>query len=163
MADLKDILPGLREKHGNQSQVARRLGIRSQLLGQYEKGKRNPKADFYKKWKNEFGEDLEALIDEANASRGTLNHTSVDKPGDNSKKNNGLPLEEIKRIIEGETDYYVIPKSILEGNYRIVAIEQIQKDEKELSDRQEQIMKLTEIIRGMALGGLGAKSIKEAK
>lgn len=160
MPALKDILPGLRQKHGNKSVVARILGIRSQVLGAYEKGRRNPKLPFYKKWKEAFGDDLQALMDETNDSRETNKHTQVKKTGDNSKNGSGLPLEEIKRIIERETDYYVIPKSILEGNYRIVPIEQIQKDEKELTERREQIRELTDIIRGMALG---AKNVQEAK
>jgi transcriptional regulator with XRE-family HTH domain len=43
------------------------MGISSQLLGQYESGKRIPKTQFFLKWKSVFGDDLLKEI-EANAS-----------------------------------------------------------------------------------------------
>ncbi len=43
--------------------MSRRLGISSQLLGQYEKGEKNPKGQFFLKWKQVFGEDLLKLIE----------------------------------------------------------------------------------------------------
>jgi transcriptional regulator with XRE-family HTH domain len=46
------------QRHGKKSEVARQLGISSQLLGQYISGKHKPKADFYLKWKEVFKEDL---------------------------------------------------------------------------------------------------------
>lgn len=49
------------------AELARVLEISSQLLGQYEKGLRKPKLDFYKKFKDKFGVDL--LTIETNASQ----------------------------------------------------------------------------------------------
>jgi transcriptional regulator with XRE-family HTH domain len=43
---------------GNTSEIARLLGVSSQLLGQYARGRHKPKPDFYLKWKEVFGEDL---------------------------------------------------------------------------------------------------------
>lgn len=54
----------------NKSQMAERLGISSQLLGQYEQGKRTPKTSFFLKWKEVFKEDLLKDV-EANVSRET--------------------------------------------------------------------------------------------
>lgn len=62
-----------REKRGlNKSQAARKLGVSSQLLGQYESGARLPKTNFFLKWKQVFGEDLLKQI-ETNVSHETQN------------------------------------------------------------------------------------------
>lgn len=45
-------------KDKSKSAVARKLGISSQLLGQYMSGRQMPKAEFFMKWKLVFGEDL---------------------------------------------------------------------------------------------------------
>lgn len=59
-AILKKLVP---EKGDSNAAVGRRLGISGQLLGQYIGGKKKPKADFYIKWKSEFGEDLMKLLE----------------------------------------------------------------------------------------------------
>lgn len=57
---VKDIIAAAIERHGgNKSEIARKLHISSQLLGQYEAGRQKPKPDFYVKWKKTFGEDLQ--------------------------------------------------------------------------------------------------------
>lgn len=75
---LKELVP---KKGKSNAAVGARLGISGQLLGQYISGGRNPKADFYVKWKKEFGEDLLAMI-EANVSRDTF--SSVETNGSNN-------------------------------------------------------------------------------
>lgn len=58
------VLKYLVPKRGKtKSEVARTLGISSQLLGQYMDGRQKPKADFYVKWKNAFKEDLLKLVE----------------------------------------------------------------------------------------------------
>lgn len=48
-----------REQKGwSKSEIARQLGISSQLYGHYEDQKRTPKGDFFLKWREVFGEDL---------------------------------------------------------------------------------------------------------
>jgi predicted transcriptional regulator len=51
------------KKGKSKSEVARKLGISSQLLGQYMDGRQKPKADFYLKWKSVFGEDLMKYVE----------------------------------------------------------------------------------------------------
>lgn len=109
MPELKDILPGLRAKHGSQTDVAKELGIRSQLLGQYENGKRNPKHAFYKKWKELYNEDLEAMTDEANDSRETKKPTREQKGPTIKEKPLGDP-EVYRTIVEGKTEYLLVPR-----------------------------------------------------
>lgn len=64
---LKELIP-LRGK--NSAEVARKLGISSQLLGQYLNERHKPKQDFYNKWKEVYGDDLLSLV-ETNVSRET--------------------------------------------------------------------------------------------
>lgn len=113
MTLLKDILPGIRAAHGTQVDVAKKIGIKSQLLGQYENGKRNPKVNFYNKWKDVFGEDLQAMIREANVSHETKNHTQVDKRSDNKENSPKGDSEIYRTIVEGKTEYVLVKRSIL--------------------------------------------------
>jgi transcriptional regulator with XRE-family HTH domain len=53
----------VKKKGKTKSEVADKLGISSQLLGQYTNGRQKPKPDFYIKWKNAFGEDILTLIE----------------------------------------------------------------------------------------------------
>lgn len=125
---LKDILPGIRAKHGNKSKVAGLIGIKPQQLGQYETGKRNPKAPFYKKWKEVFNEDLESLLNEANASRETKNLTPVPKANDNKEMDNPEQRENIYRtIVEGHTEYLLIPRSVM-SEVQLISTKQLEKD-----------------------------------
>lgn len=69
------------DKRGkSQSEVARRLGISSQLLGQYISGRHKPKADFYTSWKKVFGDDLLKEI-EGNVSSDPLSIEAKPEPG----------------------------------------------------------------------------------
>lgn len=43
---------------GNKSEIGRKIGVSSQLLGQYEKGQKEPKIGFFARWRKEYGEDL---------------------------------------------------------------------------------------------------------
>jgi transcriptional regulator with XRE-family HTH domain len=53
---------------GNQSAIARQLGIPSQRLSQYINGRQKPKVEFYDKWQEVFGEDLRAPKPETNVT-----------------------------------------------------------------------------------------------
>lgn len=144
MAELKDLLKKLRPRHGTQVEVARKLGIKSQQLSQYEGGTRNPKLAFYRKWKNVFGEDLQAILDETNASHGIENHTQVDKPSDNTEKPLGEDLSGILEKVESSKDYFVIPKSVLRENYRLVALEQFQMEKEKLEKERAEMKERAE-------------------
>jgi transcriptional regulator with XRE-family HTH domain len=64
LRQLSDILGELVPKKGkSKSDVARKLNISSQLLGQYMAGGRKPGGEFYLKWRQVFGEDLLQLIE----------------------------------------------------------------------------------------------------
>lgn len=46
----------------NQEELAEKLGVKQGLLSQYKNGSRNPKVDFYNKWKEIFREDINDII-----------------------------------------------------------------------------------------------------
>lgn len=59
MSQVSEIIKSkIAQRGGNKSEIARQLGVSSQLLGQYERGRHKPKPEFYIKWKEVFGEDL---------------------------------------------------------------------------------------------------------
>lgn len=58
----KAIMAKRSELNLTQQEIADKLGISQSLLGQYEKGKRNPKVDFYNKWHSIFGENINANV-----------------------------------------------------------------------------------------------------
>jgi len=63
---LADLVP---KRGSSNADVGRQLGkVSGQLIGQYIAGRQKPKADFFKKWKTAFNEDLEAMI-ETNVSQ----------------------------------------------------------------------------------------------
>lgn len=74
MDQLRDIIKAKRvELDVNKSEMGRRLGISSQLYGQYERGERSPGATFFVRWKEAFGEDLTEHI-EATVSLSDVQH-----------------------------------------------------------------------------------------
>lgn len=111
--------------------LGKRLGTYSgQLIGQYVSGRHKPKADFYEAWKKAFGEDLY----ETNVSHETSDNQPINKMND--------PEEVYKNIVEGNTEYILIPRTVLQEKYRLVAIEQIQKDQAFLQGQFETITRL---------------------
>lgn len=65
-------------------------------------------------------------------------HTSVDKASDNNGKMEN-PEEVYRNIVEGNTEYILIPRSVLNEKYRLVAIEQIEKDKTQAEKQSKQI------------------------
>jgi transcriptional regulator with XRE-family HTH domain len=139
---LKEILPRIRMKHGTQVDVAEKLGIKSQLLGQYEKGKRNPKLAFYQKWKAVFGEDLQALT-EANVSFETKKGTYVETPSNKKEMEN--PEEVYRTIVEGNTEYVLIPRKVLDRT-QLVSADELDRKNNQIDFYQKQIGRLLETL-----------------
>lgn len=50
-------------KGGNKSEIGRKLGISSQLLGQYEQGRQKPKSSFFTKWEKVYGENISHIFE----------------------------------------------------------------------------------------------------
>lgn len=80
--------------------------------------------------------------------------TSVQERSDNTGKQqlDFSPEDVYRKIIEGGTEYLLVPKTAFEGHYRFVPIEQIQAQTRELERRDHQIEGLYEIIKLIASG-----------
>lgn len=77
MPAISEVLTGLIAKYGgNKAAIARKLGqnLSPQRLGQYARGKVSPKIDFYKRWKEVYGDDLEVLT--GNKNETIVSHTA---------------------------------------------------------------------------------------
>lgn len=120
MAQFKSVIDDLVRKYGGKNTViAKKLSekaakpISPQRIGQYRKGIKSPKPDFFILWEEVFGDRIMDLIEnkETNVSRGAI------------KK--GLPFNEEREILIrnidriGETNEYLLNRiKELEGNAR---------------------------------------------
>jgi hypothetical protein len=77
--------------------------------------------------------------------------TPVQEAG-NNKENRG---EVYRNIVEGNTEYLLIPRSVFADKYRLVAVEKIDQEKEELREKNKQIRDLNDIIKGMVLGTNG--------
>lgn len=134
MKKISDILKELVPKKGKSNvEVAGKLGISSQLLGQYIGERQKPKPEFYKKWKDTFGEDLLKLT-ETNVSR----ETAMDDP---------LPLGDLVVTLG---DYFQLLKSQRDSYERIIesGLVKLQNDVTQASvDNQGRASAILEEIR----------------
>lgn len=105
------------------SEIARQLGhgITSQRLGQYANGISKPKVDFYDRWKEVFGEDLKELVEsgfEKNVSHETQN--------EKNPAQSEVPESIYRDLVEGNSEYKLVPKTILQEEYRIMLLSEIE-------------------------------------
>lgn len=116
------------------SEVARRLGISSQLLGQYMKGRHEPKLSFYEAWAREFGEDITSL-----AERNVSHETSTEENVQGEENLSGLLVQLMKmqnRLLETQNKILEETKDLVSS--KIVVIEQSLNT---ISSRQDEIIK----------------------
>lgn len=134
-----------RESKGlTKTEMAKMLGISSQLLGQYEQGRQSPKVGFYIKWKQVFGEDLV----ETNVSRETGDDKYVRLLQDNDQYFKGL----IKSNLETAT---FVQATILA---HLKAMVQFDADAKSAGDKRKRERVLSAWNRRIAEGlGLTAQ------
>jgi transcriptional regulator with XRE-family HTH domain len=97
------------DKGKSAAEVARKLNISSQLLGQYMNGRHKPKLDFYIKWKEVFNEDLLQVV-ETNVSHET--NAEDNRPPDPSR-------ERLERTLENMSEDKIRSTAIME---RLVAL-----------------------------------------
>jgi hypothetical protein len=90
---------------------------------------------------------------------------------DPHKHRNGQDDDLYKRIVEGGTEYLLVPRTAFEGNYRFIPIEEIEmhareleRKEAELIRKDSQIQGLHELFKMIASGlTLDLAKIQEAK
>jgi transcriptional regulator with XRE-family HTH domain len=129
----KAVISGLLKADGREiTQIANDLGITKQRLGNYKDGHRFPDAEFIQLWQKKFGENIMALIEKekdqsTNVSRETKKLTPVDKANDNKEKGHDSRIEVYRTIVEGHTEYVLIPRIVL-NDTQLVSVKQIEKD-----------------------------------
>jgi hypothetical protein len=79
------------------------------------------------------------------------NNTSVQNGSDNKGKSSG-EADLYKKIVEGGTEYLLVPRTAFEGHHRFTSIEQINAQTQELKDKQDTIVSLTAIINDLLSG-----------
>lgn len=171
MRPLKEVIKELRQKHGNKSQVAKEIGISSQLLGQYEAGRHEPKVDFFEKWIEVYNEDIRTIQkqpkSEANVSHETKNGTQVHKRSDNKEnagKDTGQIYQELyEKFLGDNSEYLVIHRDVLK-DHRLIPVDRLAEDKtrlandqtlleqrnREIEQRSNEIQALTAAIREIA-------------
>jgi hypothetical protein len=75
--------------------------------------------------------------------------TYVEIPTDNKEKmeNQDDFLHTFKGLVEGNTEYLLVPRGVLKDNYRLISLEQYQKDQAQLEKEKQQIAKDLEQIQ----------------
>lgn len=93
------------EKGKSINEVARKLSVSGQLLGQYMKGKKEPKPGFYMKWKETFGDSLWDTPPQTSGVPGQTNVSRETKMGMGSQPGSG-PFKDVLKTsdkLDGQT------------------------------------------------------------
>jgi transcriptional regulator with XRE-family HTH domain len=139
--NLTDLLKKLVEaKGGKQTEIAKSLGISAQRLGQYLQGRQQPKIDFYNKWKDVYGEDIQQMLkgEQTNVSRGTLTVSLDDLKG-----------KVYTELVEGKTEYILQHKRFLD-EYQVVPkriIEMLSQSSAENADLKDRYNKTIQELK----------------
>lgn len=102
----------LRAKRGlSQAAFARQIGIPKYKINNWEQDKGAPKGEDYVKLKKLAENEVEIL------------------------------QADLKSVISGNSDYVLIPKSVIQDKYRLIAVEQLEKDKAQIEKDKAQIEK----------------------
>jgi transcriptional regulator with XRE-family HTH domain len=151
------------QKRLTQAQVAKALDESEQVISNYSKGKRYIGADFAAKWEKQYGEKLIDLINEAltnstNVARGTGKHTPASNSTDNTEA--AIKGEVYTNLVESNSDYRLVPKTILDGEYRIVPKSELDTWKEVLKSKNDLISRLEKEIEQWEQSG---KAVARAK
>jgi transcriptional regulator with XRE-family HTH domain len=146
MAAIHEVIDELVKKHGDvNKEIADKLTeqagneISPQRIGQYRKGPKVPGADFILLWEQVFGEKILDLVKqrETIVSSETENLTHMHKSDDNKGNGDGDP-EVYRTIIEGKTEYSLIPRQVLDKT-QLISIEQVTRTWDELAQKNREL------------------------
>jgi hypothetical protein len=80
------------------------------------------------------------------------NSTYVELPSDNKQNQEMEPdkfFDTIRTVVEGKTEYLLVPRGVLKDHYRLVSLEQYEKDMQQIEKDKQQINKDIEQMREM--------------
>lgn len=128
----------MKEADVTQDQLAETIGISQGSVSRYLGGKILPDWDTLFKLMQRFKKPLSYFIGPLPA---TVSDGQV--PYGESKTGGDFDTEEVYRnIVEGNTEYLLIPRSVLQEKYRLVALENIQRDAAESAQKNQTIERL---------------------
>lgn len=130
------IKDALRRAGVSQEKLAERLNITQAAVGkQLNKAEDIDSLEF-----------IDAVAELTGISRNQLLGWEYAQKGDDTSlvTEPSLSVEEeiYRKIVEGNTEYVLIPRSVLQEKYRLVALEQLEKDKQEAQNREKIIDKL---------------------
>ena len=114
-------------------EVEKGTGISKQNISLWDNGGGNPGPDFVKKLATFFDLPAAVFYEESLTKEYLEKHhsgkngTGMQKSTDNTQKD-----EVYRTIVEGGTEYLLIPRSVLQDKYRLRSLEDIEKDNKVL-------------------------------
>jgi transcriptional regulator with XRE-family HTH domain len=121
----------LRLKKGlSQQELAEKTGIPKGRINNWEQGNGSPKAQDYIKLRD-FFESIEI-----ESSHETMENKQ------NKKGHSAVELAAYKAIIEGNTDYILMHKDLLQDKHRITSLEQMQENKHVIDRLLDQNMEL---------------------
>lgn len=109
----------------------------------------------YTSWEKKT--DIKVTLESAERIAAALEVTVNDLT--NVKTNEDAPEEIYRNIVEGNTEYILIPRTVLQEKYRLVAIEQINKDQAFLQGQFEIIQSLFDQLNRL---GINPADVKKA-
>ena len=117
-------------------ELAAAIGAKEQSIYAWERGDYEPVKENLESLSKALGVPIKLFYEE--------NPTPDQKPADNKEKMENQ--EDVYRnIVEGNTEYILIPRSVLQEKYRLVAMEQLQKDKESMDKDKAVIDKLLDM------------------
>jgi transcriptional regulator with XRE-family HTH domain len=139
----------------SQDEVVKRTGIPRQNVNVWYNVKGNPNPEYFDKLskllqvsretfsvENLTKEYLEKHFPIGNS---THRHNETDNPQNQMGPDQFLTT--FKSLVEGTTEYLLIPRGVLKDNYRLISLEQYQKDLEQIEKEKQQIEKDREQIQ----------------
>src|SRR4051794_16223413 len=104
----------------SQAELATKLGVSQQVIGYYERGRNLPKAEFYKKWLEIFGEDLLSKSDDQEFESISLLANELSNQGISvSYQSKNLSIESINTKDDRARAFFI---GLPSGNYNLARI-----------------------------------------
>jgi transcriptional regulator with XRE-family HTH domain len=159
------------------AQIEEETGISKQNLSAWENELSNPGKKFIDRLVKYFGVPRELFFKdgltleylETHYSGGNNTSVQMEDAITENQPNEEIemetPADVYRKIVEGGTEYFLVPKTAFDGAYRFVPVEHIHSQVRELDAKDSQIQNLTSIINHIVVSGrlLQSPKIEEAQ
>lgn len=125
-------------------QLATEMGVRKQNVYNWESGKHEPSLKLLTEMSKVLHTSVADLLGES--------VTEVKKSTEGKENIELSPEDVYRKIVEGGTEYLLIPKTAFEGEYRLVHVEHIEAQAKEVENHHRALEKILELFRLVVSG-----------